>query len=217
MRCFWAPAGWPVATDCPHSAASPPAPFQLGHGSQLEWLGLTPPAVSRTVFCLRKSARARARWSACCPADGKLKDPEQWMCITLLMAVARKVKLPKISSVYDLQQVGAALLLHQQARARPMHARRAFAAGCAVCASMPLPCTAVAPCNMQALKKLAGVTVDDLMAFELLWTPQVRGAQGNAATEQAWEACLLALAASTRKRALVCALCVLQARRFLVP
>lgn len=39
---------------------------------------------------------------------GEQKDMDQWMSVTLLLAVARQFKLPQISTVYDLQQVGGA-------------------------------------------------------------------------------------------------------------
>eukprot|EP00200_Dunaliella_tertiolecta_P005857 CAMPEP_0202343022 /NCGR_PEP_ID=MMETSP1126-20121109/3329_1 /ASSEMBLY_ACC=CAM_ASM_000457 /TAXON_ID=3047 /ORGANISM="Dunaliella tertiolecta, Strain CCMP1320" /LENGTH=265 /DNA_ID=CAMNT_0048934047 /DNA_START=2492 /DNA_END=3289 /DNA_ORIENTATION=+ len=74
----------------------------------------------------RKKSEAEAMGSD----SGDLKDKDQWMCITLVMAVARELKLPPISTVYDLQK---------------------------------------------ALKVLGGILVDDLMAFELMWTPQQEG------------------------------------------
>ena len=53
---------------------------------------------------------------------------DRWLCMTLLMAVEGKVKIPpKINSTYELKQV---------------------------------------------LTQLGGLTADDIVAFELLWTPQ---------------------------------------------
>ena len=53
---------------------------------------------------------------------------DRWLCMTLLMAIEGKVKIPpKINSTYELKQV---------------------------------------------LTQLGGLTADDLVAFELLWTPQ---------------------------------------------
>ncbi len=53
----------------------------------------------------------------------------RWLCMTLLMCVEGRVKIPPINSVSELKKV---------------------------------------------LTKLGGMTCDDLVAFELLWTPQVR-------------------------------------------
>eukprot|EP00199_Chlamydomonas_sp_CCMP681_P005632 CAMPEP_0119109064 /NCGR_PEP_ID=MMETSP1180-20130426/17068_1 /TAXON_ID=3052 ORGANISM="Chlamydomonas cf sp, Strain CCMP681" /NCGR_SAMPLE_ID=MMETSP1180 /ASSEMBLY_ACC=CAM_ASM_000741 /LENGTH=240 /DNA_ID=CAMNT_0007094773 /DNA_START=91 /DNA_END=813 /DNA_ORIENTATION=- len=59
-----------------------------------------------------------------------LKDLDQWMCVTMIMALERKLKLPVIDTVYDVKK---------------------------------------------ATKVLAGISVDELLAFELLWTPEDPG------------------------------------------
>jgi hypothetical protein len=47
------------------------------------------------------------------------KDLDQWMCLTLLFAVERSIKLPKIQSIFDLKQVneGTGLINGKSVRA----------------------------------------------------------------------------------------------------
>lgn len=188
-------------------------------------LGRPSPQNSGVHQCGR--CKAGSHPSTC---TGEAKDLDQWMCITLVMAVARSMKLPKISSVFDLQQVRAGVvarpcsmppprapalpaLLHptwgivvqgglqvcgllapsarssarlapSQRRAPPSFApsrtpppHRAPCLAHGPAASLAVPCV---PMCLQALKTLGGIAVDDLMAFELLWTPQVRSSAAPA-------------------------------------
>jgi len=64
------------------------------------------------------------------PASTGDKDLDQWMCITLVLAIERGFKFPKINTLTDLKK---------------------------------------------AIKYLAGVTEDELLAFELMWTPENEG------------------------------------------
>ncbi|GAX77304.1 hypothetical protein CEUSTIGMA_g4750.t1 [Chlamydomonas eustigma] len=60
-------------------------------------------------------------------AKGSEEGLDRWLCMTLLMAVEGKIKIPKIGSPYELKQV---------------------------------------------LTNLGGISADNLVAIELLWTPQ---------------------------------------------